>query len=81
MSSSNDDSKIDFLDTKNQLKTKINKCYCLPGDIEDNCLLSILEKIVLPILKLKKLNFIINRSDKHGGNLVYNDINKIKDDF
>ena len=41
MSSSNLDSKIDLLDTKNQLKSKINKCYCLPKEIDDNCLMNI----------------------------------------
>lgn len=50
MSSSKQDSKIDFLDTKNQIKTKINKTFCLEGDIDDNSLMVILDKIIFPIL-------------------------------
>lgn len=81
MSSSNQDSKIDLLDSKNQLKLKINKAYCLPGDIEDNSLMTILEKIIFPIIKLKNINFIINRKQEHGGLLSYTNIDDVKNDF
>jgi len=81
MSSSNHESKIDLLDTKNQIKSKINKCYCLPGDIEDNCLLTILEKMLFPMLKYKKLDFVINRKEKFGGPIVYTSIIDVINDF
>lgn len=81
MSSSKKDSKIDLLDTKNQLKTKINKTYCLTGDIDDNSLLVILDKIIFPILQNKKLDFVINRPDKFGGEIIYKTIEKVKNDF
>jgi len=81
MSSSNHESKIDLLDTKNQIKSKINKCYCLPGDIEDNCLLTILEKMLFPMLKYKKLDFVINRKEKFGGPIVYTSIINVRNAF
>jgi len=81
MSSSILDSKIDLLDTKNQIKSKINKCYCLAGDIQDNCLITILEKMLFPMLKYKGLNFIINRKEKFGGPLTYTNMDDIKRDF
>lgn len=81
MSSSKLDSKIDLLDTRNQIKAKINKCYCLPGDVNDNCLMSILEDLLFPLLKYKGLNFIINRKPDYGGPLTYTDINDVKKDF
>ena len=81
MSASNHDSKIDLLDTKNQIKTKINKCYCLPGDINDNCLMTICEKMVFPMLKYKGIDFVINRKEKFGGQIIYKNIDDLKNDF
>lgn len=81
MSASKHDSKIDLLDTKNQIKTKINKCYCLPGDINDNCLMIILEKMIFPMLKYKGLDFVINRKEKFGGPITYFNFEDIKNDF
>lgn len=81
MSSSNNDSKIDLLDTSKNIKTKINKTYCLSGDINDNCLIVILEKIIFPILNLKGLSFIINRNESFGGKITYDNIDAIKNDF
>jgi len=81
MSASNIDSKIDLLDTKNQIKNKINKAYCLPGDINDNCLITILEKLVFPLLIRKNVNFVINRKEKFGGPIIYTNINDVKNDF
>ncbi|AYV82183.1 MAG: tyrosyl-tRNA synthetase [Homavirus sp.] len=81
MSSSDNNSKIDLLDTKNQIKAKINKCYCLAGDIKDNCLMNILEKLLFPMMKYKGLDFIINRPDKYGGPIVYTEFDNVKNDF
>lgn len=81
MSSSNKDSKLDLLDTKNQIKAKINKAYCLPGDVDDNCLLEMLENLIFPILKIKELNFIIERKEEYGGSITYTNTEDIKNDF
>ena len=81
MSSSNKDSKIDLLDSKNQLKIKINKAYCLPGDITDNCLIEMLENLVYPILNIKGLQFVIERKEEYGGNITYVNSEDIKNDF
>ena len=81
MSSSNLDSKIDFSDTRKQIDKKINKCYCVPGDIKDNCLLELLEHIIFPLLALKGLDFVINRPEKFGGPIVYKNINNVSQDF
>lgn len=77
MSASNIDSKIDLLDTKNQLKKKINKAYCLPGETDDNSPLTMLEKVIMPILDYRNIKFSINRSDEYGGNLTFNNINEV----
>ncbi|ARF10785.1 tyrosyl-tRNA synthetase [Hokovirus HKV1] len=81
MSSSNNDSKIDLLDTKNEIKKKINKSYCLPCDVEDNCLMDLLEKVIFPVLSYKNQQFIINRKEKFGGIIIYDSFDNIKNDF
>jgi len=81
MSSSSLDSKIDLLDGKNKLKSKIGKAYCCPGDVDDNCLLIMLEKIIFPVLKYKGDNFIINRKIEYGGPIIYTEFMEVKNDF
>ena len=81
MSSSNEDSKIDLLDTKKNIFKKINKAYCFPGDIEDNSLLTIVKMILFPILDLKGIPFVIDRPDKYGGKIVYDKYEKLEEDF
>lgn len=81
MSASDVDSKIDVLDTKNNIRKKINRSYCLEGDIYDNTVLTVLEKIIFPVLKCRKEDFIINRKEQFGGPLVYTDFDKLKEQF
>jgi tyrosyl-tRNA synthetase len=85
MSASDTNSKIDMLDDKSALKRKINKAYCLPGDIDDNCLLALTEKIIWPILHIKNVNFNIYREVRFGGKLAYSSnedgLNLLKSDF
>jgi tyrosyl-tRNA synthetase len=81
MSSSNHDTKIDLLDTRKQIASKINKCYCLEGDINDNCLMEIFEQIICPILTYKNLDFVIDRKEKFGGPIIYKTIEDVKNDF
>lgn len=81
MSSSNPLSKIGMDDSKKDVKTKINQAYCLPGDVEDNCLMEWLEQIVFPVLKIKQAKFVVNRKEEHGGNLEYDSFEAVKNDF
>lgn len=81
MSASNPESKLDFLDKPFEIKKKINKAYCLPGDVEDNCLLEILNKVIFPILDYKDDPFVISRKEKFGGDITYANFDQILDDF
>lgn len=81
MSASNLDSKIDMLESKTKIKKKINKTYCLSGEINDNSLLVLLEKVIFPILNNKKLKFIINRKEEYGGIIEYENYEDIKNDI
>jgi len=71
MSASDSNSKIDMLESKTQIRKKINRAFCLPGKISNNVLFEILEHIIFPILKIKNINFKINRKKKFGGPITY----------
>lgn len=49
MSSSDPNSKIDFLDAPEVVKKKISKAFCEEGNITDNGILSFLEAVIIPI--------------------------------
>lgn len=72
MSSSNTNSKIDFLDSRNEIKKKINRAYCLEGDISFNPLMELARMVIYPLLKNQNIaSFKINRNEKYGGVLEY----------
>lgn len=67
MSSSDESSKIDLLDTPETIKTNVNKAYCLIGDINDNSVLAMVKNLVFKIQD----TFTISRSEENGGSLTF----------
>lgn len=51
MSSSEEDSKIDLLDTPAAVKKKLKKAFCEPGNIEDNGLMSFVKHVIFSLFK------------------------------
>jgi tyrosyl-tRNA synthetase len=83
MSASEVNSKIDILDTPNAIKKKVGSCYCLEGEIKDNTLLLICEKVIFPILQIHEKQFIADRPEKYGGPITYEntEFDKLISDF
>ncbi|GAA5843001.1 hypothetical protein JCM3766R1_001658 [Sporobolomyces carnicolor] len=54
MSSSDPNSKIDFLDPPATVKSKIQKAHCAPGEVEGNGVLAFIRHVVVPIGELMK---------------------------
>jgi tyrosyl-tRNA synthetase len=81
MSSSDINSKINMLDTLEQIKKKINKAYCFPKDVDDNCLLVLLSEIIFPVLTVNNIKFVIQRKEKFGGDITYETFNQVENDF
>jgi tyrosyl-tRNA synthetase len=77
MSSSDAASKLDLLDSAKDVKTKISKAFCEPGNVESNGPLSFTEHVLLPIFK----EFTVERKEEYGGNKAYTNIKDIQDDF
>ena len=49
MSASEEESKIDLLDSPAQLKKKLKKAFCEPGNITDNGILSFCKHVLFPL--------------------------------
>ncbi len=70
MSSSDEDSKIDLLDTPAVLKKKLKKAFCEPGNITDNGILSFCKYVIFPVA-LKGESFVITRKAEFGGDIKF----------
>ena len=53
MSSSDPNSKIDFLDPPEAIKKKIKAAFCEPGNITENGLLAFVKAVLIPISELR----------------------------
>lgn len=53
MSSSDPNSKIDFLDTPAAVRKKIKSAFCEEGNVEDNGLLAFVKAVIIPISQLR----------------------------
>lgn len=53
MSSSDTNSKIDFLDSPESVRKKLKSAFCEEGNVEKNGILSFLEAVLIPISQLR----------------------------
>ncbi|CAH1800083.1 unnamed protein product [Owenia fusiformis] len=79
MSSSDEDSKIDLLDTSAQVKKKLKKAFCEPGNIKENGVLSFVKHVLLPLSKDGE--FTINRAPDFGGDVTFKTFEEIEAAF
>lgn len=80
MSSSEEDSKIDLLDSPEAVKKKLKKAFCEPGNIEENGVLAFVKHVIYPVF-LRDAKFVVPRSEKHGGNLEYDSYEQLEKNF
>nr|XP_020656296.1 tyrosine--tRNA ligase, cytoplasmic [Pogona vitticeps] len=77
MSSSEEESKIDLLDRKEDVKKKLKKAFCEPGNVENNGVLSFIKHVLFPL----RSEFVILRDEKWGGNKTYRNYEDLEKDF
>ncbi|XP_016388708.1 tyrosine--tRNA ligase, cytoplasmic isoform X2 [Sinocyclocheilus rhinocerous] len=77
MSSSEEESKIDLLDKNQEVKKKLKRAFCEPGNVENNGVLSFVKHVLFPLHS----EFIIKRDPKWGGDKVYTDYEEVDKDF
>lgn len=81
MSSSDSDSKIDFMEEAKSIRKKISKAFAVPSNTS-NTLFLFLQYVVFPINKLKSIpKFVIGRDEKYGGIIEYNTLDDVKQDY
>ncbi|KAI5851300.1 tRNA synthetases class I-domain-containing protein [Morchella snyderi] len=85
MSASDANSKIDLLDPPDVVKSKLKKAQCAPREVEGNGVYSFVEYVLFPISELAhpegKGSFVVNRDEKWGGPVSYNNIEELKADY
>lgn len=80
MSSSEDDSKIDLLDSPAIVKKKLKKAFCEPGNIENNGVLSFVKHVVFPLFQSKEA-FVVKRNPENGGDLTFGTFEALEQAF
>jgi tyrosyl-tRNA synthetase len=82
MSSSEPSSKINLLDTPEEVAKKLRKAVCAPRQVEGNGLITFIEHVIFRVESLKtggKPRFTVET--REGEVLVYDDISKLKEDY
>ncbi len=81
MSSSDSNSKIELTETIKNIRRKINKAYLEEGNSRSP-VLEFVKHVIFPINSLKGLNsFVINRDEKWGGTISYNNMDQLIKSF
>lgn len=81
MSASDANSKISIHDSTEEIEEKINEAFCPQGEVEENGVLEYARYLVFPILERKGEEFKVERPEKYGGDLIYEDYQELEEDF
>ncbi|WP_340099226.1 tyrosine--tRNA ligase [Salinibaculum salinum] len=81
MSASEESSKVNLTDSPEEVADKINDAYCPMGEAEENGVLEYMEYLVFPILDERGENFVVERPEEYGGDLVYESYDALESDF
>lgn len=81
MSSSDPNSKIDLLDSPEQIKKKLNNAFCPEGILEENGVMLFIKYALFPYLERTKQNFDVERPEKFGGNLSFKSYDELENTF
>jgi len=81
MSASDEASKVNLTDSPDEVEEKIGQAYCPAGEAEDNGVLEYLEHLVFPILDVRDEEFVVERPEEYGGDLVYESYAEVEADF
>jgi tyrosyl-tRNA synthetase len=81
MSASDESSKVNLNDSPDDVVDTIQEAYCPMGEIEGNGVLEYLEYLVFPVLSERGEEFVVERPDEYGGDLVYESYADLEADF
>ncbi len=81
MSASDPSSKIDLLDSPEDIETKLNKAFCPEGVIEGNGIMAFMKYVIMVLKGDKKETFLVQRAEKFGGDIEYENYEEVEKDF
>lgn len=81
MSSSEEDSKIDLLDSAAAVKKKLKKAFCEPGNVTDNGILSFCKYVIFPVVLKGAEPFLMERTPEHGGDQKFDTYEALHEAF
>ena len=81
MSASDESSKVNLTDSPETVAEKIEGAYCPAAELEDNGVLEYLEHLVFPVLAERGEQFVVERPDEYGGNIVYDSYPELEAEF
>jgi len=81
MSASDDASKVNLTDSADEVDEKINDAYCPMGEVEDNGVLEYIKYLIFPVLDERGQEFVVERPEEYGGDLVYESYDDLEADF
>jgi len=61
------------------LKKKLKKAFCEPGNIENNGVLAFCKSVIFPLIKGEEL--ILPRAEQYGGPISFNDYTQLENAF
>lgn len=80
MSSSEEDSKIDLIDSAAQVKKKLKRAFCEPGNVKDNGILSFCQHVLFQLPMVEK-GFEVKRCAENGGDVIYHTYAEMEEAF
>jgi len=81
MSASDESSKVNLTDSREEIVEKLEAAYCPAGEREENGVLEYMEYLVFPILDERGEDFEIERPEEYGGDLTYESYDDLEADF
>ncbi len=78
--SESESSKIDLLDSEEEIISKINKAYCPEGDVE-NAIMKLMKYVIMVLKEDNKEIFLVKRREEFGGNVEYKSYAELEADF
>lgn len=81
MSASEPGSKIDLLDSEEEISAKIKKAYCPEGDLQDNGIMVFMKYVLMVLKEDKGETLLVERPVKFGGNKEYKTYAELERDF
>jgi len=81
MSASDAGSKVNLTDDPDAVVEKIEGAYCPQGEVEDNGVLEYLRYLVFPILDDRDEDFVVDRPDEYGGDIVFESYEELEADY